>query len=119
MVNRRVLAAAPVSTASKLHDALAKVIEQVAVAPLKQPVALVAVGVVLTVPRVTVLAVALLKDAVPTPLLITTVSPPTQPVGDSCTVTLPGYRVVQAAFRQAFMVTTSGVQIEPAPSCSI
>ncbi len=107
------------STASNRQDAVANVMEQVSVLPLKHRVLLAADGVALTVPSVTVPAVALLNEAEPMPLLMTTVSPPTQPAGDSCTVTLPGNKVVQAAFRQALIVTVSGVQTEPLPSCSI
>ena len=65
------------------------------------------VGETLVVPSVTLGAtMAVLPNvAVATPPFIVKISLGVQPVGERCTVTVPGYKVEQAASMQAFMVT--------------
>ena len=89
MVKSRVLGAAAVSTASKVHEAFAKLSVQDSVEPIKHLALFTGKGEVLTVPKVTLPALPILSCRLVMPPENVKVSPPTQPVGESVTVTLP------------------------------
>src|SRR5574343_571526 len=99
LVKMRVCGLAAGSTASKAQEAVVKVMAQVSLPPLKQRAALAGVGEALAVPSVTVLAESILNCRVVTPPEKLNVLPPTQPLGDRFTVTVPGYSVEQLLSR--------------------